>query len=431
MLQVALLLLACGLCKHMGSINTTVAGVLITLTVLGALFYLGIVIIGASSYECPFQTPVSVGLRSIWKTAKPHITATLHLVLSISTSVLWLPVLASLHHLWEVIQCRVLHVLLWLPSITQWFHSHNLSLPVTRSAPRQPVPWMTSLHSLWENIQYRILYVALHLPQTQSLPTLITPPATSSPWLTPTALATLHSTNAGDVRCVSWILWNITDPEALDAAIRLAGTVWWFEGGLDVEPPYDQIVSTLKGCFDSNGRIYAGSRDRAYHSAQAILWIHICAMRVSRELVVYPLPIIAHDTRSLDPDLKYLLGICASKDTSVMFAHMYAAYSDATPAYIQWISNALLHFSWAHQNVPDVFKILSQGSWTPSERTIPLNELLNYILSSCIFLGWPVEGELLRIQDKTYAISFLHPFATHSCFLATDLIRSWLNSPKQ
>ena len=104
MLQVALLPLACGLYKHMGSINPTIASVLIALTVLGVLFYLGIVIIGASSYECPFQTPVSVGLRSIWKTAKPHMTATLHLVLSISTSVLWLPALASLHHSWEAIQ---------------------------------------------------------------------------------------------------------------------------------------------------------------------------------------------------------------------------------------------------------------------------------------------------------------------------------------
>ena len=204
---------------------------------------------------------------------------------------------------------------------------------------------MTFLHSLWENTQCRILYAALHLPQTQPLPTPITPPAAAPLWLTPTALATLCSTNAGDVWCVSWILWNITDPEALDAAIQLAGTVWWFEDGIDVEPPYNQIVSTLKGCFDSNGRIYAGSRDRTYHSVQAVLWIHICAMCASRELAVYPLPIIAYDTSSLDPDLKYLLEICASKDTSDMLTHMYAANLDATPAYIQWISNALLYFS--------------------------------------------------------------------------------------
>ena len=38
--------------QHMQSINAP-----ITLIVLGVLFYLGIVIIGAFLYECPFQTP--------------------------------------------------------------------------------------------------------------------------------------------------------------------------------------------------------------------------------------------------------------------------------------------------------------------------------------------------------------------------------------
>ena len=74
MLQAALLLLTCGLCKHMSSINTPVVGVLIALTILGAVFYLGIVVVGASSYECPFRTPVSTALRSIWKTTKPCVT---------------------------------------------------------------------------------------------------------------------------------------------------------------------------------------------------------------------------------------------------------------------------------------------------------------------------------------------------------------------
>jgi len=54
MLQIALLL-ACGLCRHAISIFD----VLITFTGLGSLFYLGIVIFGPSSYECPFQTPAS------------------------------------------------------------------------------------------------------------------------------------------------------------------------------------------------------------------------------------------------------------------------------------------------------------------------------------------------------------------------------------
>jgi len=342
------------------------------------------------------------------------------------------PVLATLHHLWETIQCQILYVLLWLPSITQWLHSHTLSLPVTQPTTRQPMSWVTSLHGLWENIQCRILCAAFHLPQIQPLPTPITLPTATSPWLTPTALATLRNINAGDVRCVSWILWNITDPEALDAAIRLAGIVWWFEDRLDVEPPYDQIVSTLKGCFDFNGRIYPGSRDRAYHSAQAVLWIHICAMCVSGEFGGrFPLPIIVHDATSLDLDLKYLISIYASQDTPYMIYRMYAHNSEATLACIQWTSNALLHLSWAKCNVPDIFNVLFQFTWYRGYDPIPLNAVLSNLLAFCISIGRPVEWELLKIQDKRYVISFLYPSAAHPCLLVISLIRSYLNSPKQ
>ena len=73
MLQVTLLLLACGLCRWMASINTPVAGVLITLTAIGVLFYLTIVVAGISSYACPFQTPGSAALRGIRKKTWPYI----------------------------------------------------------------------------------------------------------------------------------------------------------------------------------------------------------------------------------------------------------------------------------------------------------------------------------------------------------------------
>ena len=166
--------------------------------------------------------------------------------------------------------------------------------------------------------------------------------------------------------CVSWILWNITDPEALDVAIQLAGTVWWFEDGLNAEPPYDQIASILKGCFDSNGRIYPGSRDRAYHSAQAILWIHICGMCVSGKFGKrFPLQNIAYNTTCLDPDLEHLLKICTSQDTADLIHWIYAVYSEATPTHLQWCSNPLLYLFWAKHNTPDIFNPLSWYYWIP------------------------------------------------------------------
>ena len=63
MLQTALCLLACGLSRYMWSLNTSVARVIISFAVLAMLFFIRIVVAGTWSYECPFQTPASTGLR--------------------------------------------------------------------------------------------------------------------------------------------------------------------------------------------------------------------------------------------------------------------------------------------------------------------------------------------------------------------------------
>ena len=57
MLQVALLLLSCVLSRYLWNANIAVASVVIGLTSLGALFYFSIVIAGAVSQSCPYQTP--------------------------------------------------------------------------------------------------------------------------------------------------------------------------------------------------------------------------------------------------------------------------------------------------------------------------------------------------------------------------------------
>jgi hypothetical protein len=460
MLQVALLLLVCGLCRHMASINPSVAGVLISLTVLGGLFYLGIVIAGTSSYECPFQTPVSTGLCSLWRKVDPHITPILLPIVTASAplfkglpqalmSTKIRPCIASmllhitaigtqlyghLQHFWEdtLFLCQTIHTLVWSPSIP---HSHSPPLPTRQPAAQETTSWLATVHSLWENIECKILLLALRLPQIYfPLPTPLPTIPSTFQWLTSTALDTLQKTNTNDVQCVSWILWNITDPEALDTAIRLATTIWWFQDGLNTEPPYDLFISTLKGCFDSTGRVYPGLRDRAYSSAQAILWIHICAVCVSEEFALrFPLPVIHCDILSLDCDLKHLLGTYAGWDTPDIIAWMYGiASSGFTPAYMQWTSNALLHLSWTKQNTPSAFCRIRNHGRKPGWHTIPVNAMLNHLLVSSIFLGQPIDAEVLKVQDKSYAISLFHSLPCSHCYLpGFTWNRLCLNSPKQ
>ena len=393
MLQVALLLLACGLCKHMASINTTVAGVLITLTALGVLFYIGIVIVGTTSYACPFQTPASITLCRLWKKFGHHVTTALVPVVVTGRSLL-----ATLHHVWEVILCQAMHMLLWLPLIGGHHHSQHVDLPVVQPNLQGHPSWLTTLHNMWEDIKCKILHAALYLPPSLPSPTI----------QEPTTLIKHQKANTHDILCVSWILWNITDPEALDIAIQLAGIVRWFENGLDVEPPYDQIVLTLKECFDSTGKMYPGLRDRAFFSACAILWIHICAQFMPQEFALkFTLPVIHYNDHGLDNDLQTLLRVYCRLDIYIIIGYWYHLSPGVTPAHLQWISNALLNLSWAKRCMPNVFDSINNYSLLGHQGTTPVNTLLNNLLVSCMSLGQPIDEELLKIQDKSYVTSFL------------------------
>ena len=69
LLQLALFLLVVGLSLYLWQLQRTVAWVVIASAIPGAVFYVGIVFIGALSYNCPFQTPLSVILWSLRPTS--------------------------------------------------------------------------------------------------------------------------------------------------------------------------------------------------------------------------------------------------------------------------------------------------------------------------------------------------------------------------
>jgi len=348
MLQAALLLLACGLCRHMWTINASVAYTLITFTGLGVAFYVAIVIAGMSSYACPFQTPASVALRDIWKKVQHGI---------VSFTVHYTRVLSRTRRMWK---------------------------RGTRSVLRhQSIPTTIPLE-----------IIEIHRPE---------------PWMTPKDLAATRQTNADDVLCVSWILSNITDPEALDAAIRLAGTIRWFDGGINVDPPYDLIVSTFLACFDLTGKLYPGSRDRAYYSGRAMMWIHTLAGCTKSEEFGnrFPLPHTKYVAIGLDHDLEHLLQVSCPSLLEWCILHLLAIRPEHTSLHSQWISDVLLHLAWANQTTLNHGSILC---YIPEVRetkiTLPLDAALGRLLAWCILLDSPVEEEVLKIQDKSYDISF-------------------------
>ena len=386
MLQIALLLLACGLCQYMASVNITVAYTLFVLTGLGVVFYFGIVIAGASSYDCPFQTPPSVPLRSLWRKIGPRLISTAFLAMT------------ALHALGEISKSHIPRITIRLP----------------------PFNILGRLRDLSERIQLRVLRVGLYLPATgfnilpsfrhPILPTIqeVSPSHTSRdiiPWFVPGELAEIRMNNTNDVRCVSWVIRNITDPEALDAAIQLAGTIRWFDDeiDIDVKPVYDLIVSAFHACFGSDRQVYPGSRDRAYHSGRAILWIHTLAIHKSR---AFTLPTPKYRASGHLYLTLLFLAIQMTVDTE-LFTVILFFIPKFTPSHSQWISNLLLHLSWARigpsdpqirRHIPHIGKI-----------DMPLNALLNYLLMFCNLLSTPVDEEVLKVQDKLCGNSYLYP----------------------
>ena len=63
MLQAALLLLGCALSRYLWGVNVTVASVVLGVTASGIILYIFIVVAGAASGSCPYQTPGSYALR--------------------------------------------------------------------------------------------------------------------------------------------------------------------------------------------------------------------------------------------------------------------------------------------------------------------------------------------------------------------------------
>ena len=371
MLQVSLLLLACGLCRQMWSINTSVAYVLITLTAFGILFYLGIVVAGTSSYECPFQTPVSAALRDMWKRTRSQ----RFIFISYSK-----PVLSRMN----LVLRRWARRLFLRPSLPIVLGEVLSGSPVSEGRQQWPV--------------------------------------SEDP-------ASLR-TNANDIRCVSWILRNITDREAIDAAIRLAGTIRWFEGGVDTEPPYDVVVSTLWSCLDSSFKIYPGLMDRASYSARAILQIHVFALcRYPGVVHRFPLPPIP-TYKEFDGDLN---------DVFQLYCDIYDGPSPTrqalsptfSPAYLRWASNLLLRNVWArhHGSGLDIDSIRSDSqSWDE----LPFDVVLDRLLVWSILMGRPIDERIFLIKDNACVIFHFSPQKTHiSSPLDIIFGRSYPNYPTQ
>jgi len=432
MLQIALLLLTCGLSRYMWAVNTSVARVIIFFTVVGILFYIGIVIAGSSSYECPFQTPASICLRHLRGSGTVQ-----KLLTGLSPS----NVISLIYATRRITRRLVARLSLpnvvslmyatWVDSRRGFFStSHNVF-----DVMRYPLSWdiplsriVSSIHSTSTKVGHQIIILLLRIDRvfwnakqriaqeirrsryTVPLPVTIED-ANHQPHVHRDGLGlrvrvrnfeALRKQNRDHARCSRWIIRNLTDPEAIDSDIRLAGTIRWFDDDSSHDPPYDSIVSTFEECFDSTGQLYPGMRDRVYFSACAILQINMRARAQSHERASkYPIPTVSSSSfQHADPDIHHVIHML-ERNSGARIPILSFPGDTNTHAHSLWMSNLFVDLTHAGPNPT----LESYQSYLSAAVTDHRPMIANILLMWRMFLGGHVEEETLWAVDKSYVLA--------------------------
>jgi len=429
MLQIALLLLACSLSRYMLSVNTSVGHMVISLTALGVLFYIGIVIVGTSSYECPFQTHASIALRYLrdsgiaWKLlanlSPLNIISLIYIIWIKLSESLSLPSSASLIYAAQMDGCQ------WLISI---FHhicdtvghpsSWDISLShiksiISNTATRvghQVIILLLQIDQEFRNMKRGLVQGVQRSRNRWLLPTYVTQTHNqplipkNNTWLQLHVwnLERTQRQNRDTARCVSWTLWNITDPEAISSAIHLAGTIRWFDGDSSLDLPFDVVVSIFEACFDSTKELYPGMRDWAYYSARAILQINARARAQSHEHALkYCIPAIpSNSIQYADPDLHHIIHMLELNSGMGRPILDFPRGGTNTHAHMLWMSSLFVELT--HVGLNPILK--SYWSYLSIANTNHKPMIINTLLVWYMLLGGHVEEEAFWADNTLYAV---------------------------
>jgi len=347
-LQLALLLLGCGLSQYTWTINQTVAGTIMGVTGFGLLFYIAIVIVGIISYECPFQTPLSLAFRAF-----------------------------GAHRAFSYLRA--------------FFHARidSISSFLIASRSRPAVRIGTN-----------------NLPRSLDIPPMERLFFSEGGLLKPDRMRFDRRRNLLDALCVSWTLDTITDPEVMEAALRQFMSIQWHAGVSPAASPH-QLIALYRDCFDYRNTLLPGSRDRAYASGRALTQFYVQNLCVSRDILSdSDLPTDLPTFFTGDADTVSLSSILTGIARGNPFQGFYTL-EDMSTNHLCWISDLSLCLNWVHwqQPLPSTIDPLSFAHQVITLDGTPKHVLFNCMLIIGMSLGLQVTVDDLFIADKACVIA--------------------------
>jgi hypothetical protein len=131
MLQVALLLLGCALSRYLWEINVIVASVVLAVTSFGLIIYIFVVVAGAISVICPYQTP---GARILRHILLPTLRSAPSVISRLSTFIS-----SRFSHFIEASFCRLLTIKWWSSLQQPWYSMFNVAISLFCTLAALPI----------------------------------------------------------------------------------------------------------------------------------------------------------------------------------------------------------------------------------------------------------------------------------------------------
>lgn len=351
MLQLALLLLGYALSNYLFTIDHAVAGVIIGFTSFGVLFYLLIVSAATLSYNCPFQTPMSLIIRFMVRFDDQHKR--------------------------------------YLKRSWRWFR-RMFPRKRTQIVQRSGVPYTIGRFNTFDE---KIIGDHVELPMAD-------PSDEQAPLFNGKVD---FDSYVMDSNCIAWMFKASTDGDVTLSIMKFIPEVVWHSGIRTV--PIERLYDTVLDCFDrSSGRrvVVPNFRNKAYLSAKALLHLAIqrkCIGDVSDEVVFKAIsgrhPVLGSHHYEGDSDLESTLGIIdrVFGDSEKM---LWDTFSFTIPHHA-WMGHILLYRAWDVSRKGDPFPDDIRDFVLHSLRLEPPPPAP--IVADCLFIVGLVLGIKLHVDD--------------------------------